>query len=193
MSASNPRTLRMAKEMEMLSKSPPHGISCWAKNETLDRLEAVVQGSVGSPYENGSFHIDITIPNRYPFEPPLLKFLTKVYHPNIDNSSGLICMDLLKMPPTGNWRPAINLSSLLTSVQLLLAEPNPSDPLDAAIAKEFIGNKQRYVETAKLWTQKHAMDSEKDLKSNLKRKSDDSLSKDAKRCRHSTSPESDKL
>lgn len=42
-------------------------------------------------------------------------------------------MDLLKMPPTGNWRPAINLSSLLTSVQLLLAEPNPSDPLDAAI------------------------------------------------------------
>ena len=71
--------------------------------------------------------------NRYPFEPPLMKFLTKVYHPNIDNSSGLICMDLLKMPPTGNWRPAINLSSLLTSVQLLLAEPNPSDPLDAAI------------------------------------------------------------
>jgi len=48
-------------------------------------------------------------------------------------------MDLLKMPPTGNWRPAINLSSLLTSVQLLLSEPNPSDPLDAAIVTQ-LGN-----------------------------------------------------
>jgi len=40
MTAPNPRTLRMSKEIDMLMKSPPHGISCWAKNETLDRLEA---------------------------------------------------------------------------------------------------------------------------------------------------------
>ena len=73
----------------------------------------------------------------YPFEPPLIKFITKVYHPNIDNTSGAICMDLLKMPPKGNWRPAINLSSLLTSVQLLLGDPNPNDPLDADIVKYF--------------------------------------------------------
>jgi len=100
-------------------------------------------------------------------------------------------MDLLKMPPTGNWRPAINVSSLLTSVQLLLAEPNPSDPLDAAIAKEFIGNKQRFIETAKLWTEKYATDAQVDLKSNLKRKSEETVLKDAKRSRHSTSPKSD--
>ena len=114
----------------------------------------VVQGTSGTPYEGGSFLLDITIPDRlqsttificvceyrviflfvrYPFEPPLIKFITKVYHPNIDNTSGLICMDLLKMPPKGSWRPAINLSSLLTSVQLLLTEPNPNDPLDANI------------------------------------------------------------
>ena len=44
-------------------------------------------------------------------------------------------MDQLKLPPAGSWRPAINLSSLLMSVQLLLAEPNPNDPLDADIVR----------------------------------------------------------
>lgn len=66
-------------------------------------------------------------------DPPQLKFITKVYHPNIDNTTGLICLDLLKMPPQGKWRPIINLSALLTAVQQLLSDPNPHDPLDAAI------------------------------------------------------------
>lgn len=35
---------------------------------------------------------------RYPFEPPKIRFLTPIYHPNIDNS-GRICHDALKLPP----------------------------------------------------------------------------------------------
>ena len=66
-------------------------------------------------------------------DPPQLKFLTKVYHPNIDHSTGLICLDLLKMPPQGKWRPTHNISLILIAVQQLLSDPNPSDPLDAAI------------------------------------------------------------
>lgn len=44
-------------------------------------------------------------------------------------------MDQLKMPPAGNWRPAINLPSLLISIQILLGEANPNDPLDADIVR----------------------------------------------------------
>jgi len=71
-------------------------------------------------------------------DPPLLKFLTKVYHPNIDSNTGLICLDLLKMPPQGNWRPTNNVSSILTAVQQLLSDPNPYDPLDAEIVRFYI-------------------------------------------------------
>lgn len=70
-------------------------------------------------------------------EPPQLKFLTQIYHPNIDNSTGLICLDLLKLPPHGKWRPVISLSLILTAVQQLLGDPNPQDPLDAAIVNIF--------------------------------------------------------
>lgn len=66
-------------------------------------------------------------------DPPQLKFLTKIYHPNIDNSTGLICLDVLKMPPLGRWRPVNNISLILTAVQQLLMDPNPHDPLDASV------------------------------------------------------------
>ena len=67
-------------------------------------------------------------------EPPKLRFLTPIYHPNID-SAGRICLDSLKMPPKGAWKPPLNLSTLLTTVQLLMSEPNPEDPLMTDIVR----------------------------------------------------------
>ena len=65
--------------------------------------------------------------------PPKVRFLTRVYHPNID-TAGRICLDLLKMPPSGSWRPLHNIASVLTSIRLLLSSPNPDDPLMIDIA-----------------------------------------------------------
>ncbi|XP_063585718.1 ubiquitin-conjugating enzyme E2 T-like [Penaeus indicus] len=93
--------------------------------------------------------------SRYPFHPPKVRFLTKIYHPNID-SAGRICLDILKLPPSGGWRPAHNLSSILTSIRLLMASPNPNDPLMTDIAEEYQFKKSQYEATAKEWTAKFA-------------------------------------
>ncbi|KAL5006785.1 hypothetical protein ScPMuIL_015591 [Solemya velum] len=122
------RSVRMKKEIQMLSQSPPHGISCWPEGNSLDRLEAQIVVGSGSPYEGGAFHVEVQIPERYPFEPPKMRFITPIYHPNID-SAGRICLDTLKMPPKGAWKPCLNVSTVLTSIQLLMMEPNPDDPL----------------------------------------------------------------
>ncbi|XP_068099854.1 ubiquitin-conjugating enzyme E2 T [Hyperolius riggenbachi] len=150
------RQSRLKRELLLLSTEPPAGVSCWQAGERTDELRAQVVGAAGSPYEGGVFSLEVTVPERYPFEPPRLRFLTPIYHPNID-SAGRICLDILKLPPGGAWRPALSLSSVLTSVQLLMSEPNPEDPLMADIAQEYKYEPTAYSATARSWTQKHAV------------------------------------
>ncbi|KAF3696927.1 Ubiquitin-conjugating enzyme E2 T [Channa argus] len=149
------RASRLKRELQMLSTEPPAGISCWQTEERIDDLRAQIVGGTGTPYEGGVFLLEIKVPERYPFEPPKMRFLTPIYHPNIDNS-GRICHDALKLPPKGAWKPSLNISTVLASIQLLMAEPNPDDPLMADISSEFKYNKQLFVEKARKWTQEHA-------------------------------------
>ena len=155
------RASRMKKELERLRNDPPHGVSCWPKEGRLDCLEAKLLGSKDTPYEGGIFKLEIKIPERYPFEPPQVQFLTKIYHPNID-TAGRICLDVLKSPPQGSWRPAHNISTVLTSIQILVSEPDPDDGLMADISHEYKHNRPRFVEKAKEWVQMYAKEEDKE-------------------------------
>lgn len=148
-------TSRMKKEIERLRTDPPHGVSCWPKDGRIDVLEAKLLGAEGTPYEGGIFRLEIKIPNRYPFEPPQVQFQTKIYHPNID-TAGRICLDVLKSAPNGSWKPSNNIHSILTSIQLLLSEPNPDDGLMADIALEFKKNKPLFLINARKWVEQYA-------------------------------------
>ncbi|CAH3172470.1 unnamed protein product [Porites lobata] len=149
------RSTRMKRELDILSREPPPGISCWMVDDQIDKLQAEIVGSDGTPYAGGSFRLEIHLPERYPFYPPKVKFVTKIYHPNIDGN-GRICLDTLQMPPKGAWKPALNISTVLTSIQLLMAEPNPDDPLVAEISEEFKFNRPQFLQKVKEWTQKYA-------------------------------------
>ncbi|XP_015197583.1 ubiquitin-conjugating enzyme E2 T isoform X4 [Lepisosteus oculatus] len=135
------RSLRLKRELQFISTEPPPGISCWQNGGQMDDLRAQIVGGVNTPFEGGVFSLEIKIPERYPFEPPKMRFLTPIYHPNID-TAGRICLDALKLPPKGAWKPSLNISTVLTSIQLLMAEPNPDDPLMADIvvddAEDFV-------------------------------------------------------
>ncbi|XP_014801789.1 PREDICTED: ubiquitin-conjugating enzyme E2 T [Calidris pugnax] len=149
------RASRLKRELSLLTTEPPPGITCWQNGNQLDNLHAQILGGADTPYEKGIFNLEIVVPERYPFEPPKIRFLTPIYHPNID-SAGRICLDVLKLPPKGAWRPALNISTLLSSIQLLMAEPNPDDPLMADISSEYKYNKQLFLLNAREWTEKYA-------------------------------------
>ena len=141
-SASAPLTgialTRCRKELQMLYEDPPPGISAWWANEADAReVEAVVVGAEGTPYADGRFRLHLSVPQRYPFEPPKVHYTTPIYHPNID-SAGRICLDILNMPPKGAWKPSLNISTVLQSLQLLMSEPNPDDGLMVDITHQYI-------------------------------------------------------
>ncbi|XP_002733330.1 ubiquitin-conjugating enzyme E2 T-like [Saccoglossus kowalevskii] len=150
------RATRMKREVQLLEQEPPHGISCWLKKDKIDELEAQIIGSEDTPYKGGIFKLEIQVPERYPFEPPKVRFVTPIYHPNIDNG-GRICLDIIKMPPGGSWKPSLNISTVLKSIQLLMADPNPDDPLMAEISNEYKYNRPQFIQNAQQWTRQHAV------------------------------------
>ncbi|KAL5835983.1 hypothetical protein ACOSQ4_015480 [Xanthoceras sorbifolium] len=152
--------LRMQKELKLLLTDPPHGASFPLLSDdsdisSLSTIHAHIEGPEGTVYAKGLFNINIQIPERYPFQPPSVTFATPIYHPNIDNG-GRICLDILNLPPKGAWQPSLNISTVLTSIGLLLTEPNPDDGLMCEASREYKYNRQTFDQKARLMTQKYA-------------------------------------
>jgi ubiquitin-conjugating enzyme E2 N len=120
---------------------PPPGISGAPANDNLRYFAVNINGPESSPYEGslliitinsgGVFKLELFLPEEYPMVAPKIRFLTKIYHPNIDKL-GRICMDTLKgwytllsLLMVGNWSPALQIRTVLLSIQALLSAPNP--------------------------------------------------------------------
>eukprot|EP00735_Rhodelphis_limneticus_P006585 TRINITY_DN19005_c0_g1::TRINITY_DN19005_c0_g1_i1::g.21589::m.21589 TRINITY_DN19005_c0_g1::TRINITY_DN19005_c0_g1_i1::g.21589 ORF type:complete len:195 (+),score=13.12,sp/Q9FI61/UBC27_ARATH/55.79/2e-68,UQ_con/PF00179.21/1.8e-44,UBA/PF00627.26/1.5e+04,UBA/PF00627.26/2.2e-07,Prok-E2_B/PF14461.1/7.5e-07,RWD/PF05773.17/0.0051 TRINITY_DN19005_c0_g1_i1:85-669(+) len=145
------RVLRDLKEAA--EEASTSQVSCRALSEgRLDNLEGRLEGPKDTPYEGGTFVLDIIIPENYPFDPPKVKFVTKVWHPNVSSQTGAICLDILK----DEWSPAYTLKNVLLSIQALLATPEPKDPQDAVVAGQYLKNPAEFNRTAREWTEKHA-------------------------------------
>lgn len=120
----------------------------------LDRLIGRIQAPPNTPYEGGVFTVSITIPQDYPFNPPICRFITPVYHANIDRE-GNICLDILT--PAG-WNPVWDLEQILTALCSLLGSPNceVGNALVPEIAVQYLTDRYTYNAQARLHTQRYA-------------------------------------
>ena len=143
---------RIQKELIEIKKDPPANCSAGPEAEDLYEWQASIMGPKDSPYQGGVFWLKIHFPKDYPFKPPKVMFLTKIYHPNI-SSSGAICIDILK----DNWSPALTISKVLLCICSLLDDPNPDDPLVPDIAELFNNDREAYNTKAKVMTLQYAM------------------------------------
>jgi ubiquitin-conjugating enzyme E2 D/E len=143
---------RIQKELADLRRDPPTSCSAGPIGDDLYTWEGCIFGPDDSPFVGGVFNLSIHFPGDYPFRAPHVKFLTKIYHPNI-NSAGLICLDILK----GAWSPALTISKVLLSITSLLTDPNPDDPFVPDIANIYKENRALYEEKARVWTAEYAI------------------------------------
>jgi ubiquitin-conjugating enzyme E2 D/E len=146
-------TKRLKKEYENILSYNCSNIS--ANPIDIDNLlewTATIIGPKDTPYENGKFILEIKFPLEYPFRPPKIKFITTIYHPNI-NSKGDICLDFLR----DQWTSALTIRTVLLSICSILGDPNTDDPLVPEIANLYKKDKNEYIKRAKEWTDKYAL------------------------------------
>ena len=144
--------IRLEKEIKSLKKNnDSENFSAGVRNDNIFEWDATIMGPTGTPYEGGIFKLRLMFTNDYPFKPPKINFITKIYHPNI-NSQGVICLDILK----NNWSPALTISKILLSICSLLSDPNPDDPLENDIANIYKTDIETFKLLAREWTTKYA-------------------------------------
>eukprot|EP00762_Andalucia_godoyi_P002558 ANDGO_03370.mRNA.1 Ubiquitin-conjugating enzyme E2 36 len=142
---------RIQKETERLMKEAVPGISASPHEENNRYFSVCIFGPQGSPYEGGVFNLELFLPDEYPMVAPKVRFLTKIYHPNVDRL-GRICLDILK----DKWSPALGIRSVLLSIQALLSAPNPDDPLANDVAEHWKKDEKGAIEEAQRWVRTYA-------------------------------------
>ncbi|XP_072494763.1 ubiquitin/ISG15-conjugating enzyme E2 L6 isoform X2 [Notamacropus eugenii] len=99
------------------------------------------------PYNLRAFKFRITFPPNYPFSPPQLKFITKIYHPNVAKN-GEVCLSILDK----NWTARTKIYQVLEALISLVNTPNQDLPVQAELADMYVQNPEQFMKNAKEFT-----------------------------------------
>ncbi|KAK2760742.1 hypothetical protein FQN54_001978 [Arachnomyces sp. PD_36] len=155
--ASNLR--RLASDHADLHNSglPPHYLfppstSLSGIPDDLTQLTILLTGPQGTPYSQGLWRLHLKIPTDYPTTPPKASFRTRIWHPNVDETTGAVCVDTLKR----DWETKLTLRDVLITISCLLIHPNPDSALNSAAGALLQDDYEEFARQAKLMTSIHA-------------------------------------
>ena len=148
---------RITKELKELNENPPDDFEAGPEDDSdLFKWFCTIQGPEETPYEGGKFNLKMEFPKDYPFKPPKVEFITKVFHPNVKQETGYICLGILK----DDWKPDITVPGIVFAIKDLLSNPNKDHPVEVDVCKLFVEDKKKFDEVAKQWTEKYAKNNE---------------------------------
>ncbi|XP_077297520.1 modifier of rpr and grim, ubiquitously expressed [Arctopsyche grandis] len=146
------RRERLRNELKIMHNDPPEGIAAIPLDNKCCHWQASLTGPIGSPYEGGIFYLYIQVPYSYPLNPPVVRFLTKILHPNVSRH-GDVGIDSIHH----NWSLALTITKVLISVQSLLTDPYTQVCMEPSLGHMYVNDRKRFEHLARQWTWKYAM------------------------------------
>ena len=159
---------RLMRDFKRLQNDPPAGVSGAPLDNNVMIWQAVIFGPDETSWEGGTFRLLLEFSEDYPNKPPTVRFLSKIFHPNV-YADGKICLDILQ----NQWSPIYDIAAILTSsawssccidllvpatlshllfpppslstsVQSLLSDPNPASPANAEASQLYERDRREY-------------------------------------------------
>eukprot|EP01138_Halocafeteria_seosinensis_P016463 gb/GECG01016794.1/.p1 GENE.gb/GECG01016794.1/~~gb/GECG01016794.1/.p1 ORF type:complete len:200 (+),score=29.54 gb/GECG01016794.1/:1-600(+) len=132
--------MRLQGDMKQLNDDPPAGVSASpASEENLFLWNATIIGPDETPWEGGMFSLRMQFPDQYPVKPPRVRFTCEMFHPNV-YPDGTLCLDIIQ----DEWKPVYTVSTILSSIQSLLTDPNIDSPANVEAARMLKKNPKEY-------------------------------------------------
>ena len=130
-----------------LSRNPPDGISVGlADDDNIYKWEVMIMGPQDTMYEGGFFKARLDFPPDFPNSPPIMQFISQMWHPNI-HEDGKVCISILHPPGEDafnaqesaeeRWRPILGVEAILVSVISMLSAPNNDSPANVDAGVQF--------------------------------------------------------
>ncbi|GIX64259.1 ubiquitin-conjugating enzyme, putative [Babesia caballi] len=130
---------RIVQDISKVTKDPPEGVRAEPFPDDMMVCHAIIRGPKDTLWETGTFHLLVKFTEEYPTKPPKVKFLSKIYHPNV-YPDGRICLDILQ----NQWTAIYDISAVLMSIQSLLSDPNVKSPANTEAATTLEKDKVAY-------------------------------------------------
>ncbi|KAJ2008523.1 ubiquitin-conjugating enzyme E2 H [Coemansia thaxteri] len=122
-------------------------------NDNMQEFYVRFNGPDDTPFASGVWKVHVELPEQYPYKSPSIGFVNKIFHPNIDELSGSVCLDVINQ----TWSPMFDMLNIFeTFLPQLLRYPNPTDPLNGEAAALMMRDSAAYETKVKDYVQRYA-------------------------------------
>ncbi|KAJ1308640.1 hypothetical protein OPQ81_004334 [Rhizoctonia solani] len=122
-------------------------------NDNMQEFYVMFNGPEETAFAGGVWKIHVELPDQYPYKSPSIGFMNKIFHPNIDELSGSVCLDVINQ----TWSPMFDMINIFESfLPQLLRYPNPSDPLNGEAAALLMREPKNYEAKVREYVKRYA-------------------------------------
>ncbi|KAK6001276.1 hypothetical protein QM012_002607 [Aureobasidium pullulans] len=156
------RASRLLVEMRDMAANPHPKYDCYVSEADMFFWKIVMEGPPETPYEGCTFLLYLEIPENFPSFPPKGRFVTPLFHPNI-NRHGRICHSIFDR----DWTTDTTLKSVLDTVYGLLLQAEAGDAVHTTVTLGFHHDEVAFAEEARRHARKHGKKTRKEWQNEL--------------------------